>query len=172
MVKWCNEYGEMVQRIHTISHGDMMKHTSGDILFTKWKNGETVILTFVSPLFCAPLQQWVPSPLLDSISCCIRRLVSGCFRVDRIIVPLADQTPFNSVSPCCFRSKNFFFTFLLPLPTPWGFVALFNLLVLAIVRCFYTGDILYHLCATVTYTTFTNAIWSPYDRFAKVYFPV
>ena len=41
MVKWCNKYGEMVQRIHTSSHGEMVKHTSGDILFEKWKNWYT-----------------------------------------------------------------------------------------------------------------------------------
>ena len=74
MVQWCNEYCEMVQIIHTISLGEMMKHSRGDILFAKWQNCETVILTFTSPLFHYPLQQWEPSPLLDSISCFIHRL--------------------------------------------------------------------------------------------------
>ena len=54
MVKWCNKSSEIVQIIHTSSHGEMVKHTSGDILSAKWKNGETVILTFVSPLFARP----------------------------------------------------------------------------------------------------------------------
>ena len=59
MVKLCDEYDKIVQRIHTSSHGEMVKHTSRDILSVKWKNGETVILTFFSPLCCAPLQRWV-----------------------------------------------------------------------------------------------------------------
>ena len=62
MVKLCNEYGKMVQIMHTISHGEMVKHTSVDILFEKWENGETVILTFVIALFHDPL---------DCINCCI-----------------------------------------------------------------------------------------------------
>ena len=57
MLKWYNRYGEMVHRIHTSLYGEMVKHTSGDILFVKWKNGETVILTFVSSLFHAPLRR-------------------------------------------------------------------------------------------------------------------
>ena len=57
MVKLCNEYGEIVDRIRTSSRGKIVKHTSGYILFAKWHNGETVILTFVGPLFYAPLQQ-------------------------------------------------------------------------------------------------------------------
>ena len=36
MVKWCNKYDEMVQRIHTSSHGEMVKRTSGYILYAKW----------------------------------------------------------------------------------------------------------------------------------------
>ena len=68
MVKWCNKYGEIFQRIHTSSHGEMVKHTSGYILFEKWKNGETVILAFVIPLFHVSLRKWGPSQLLDYIS--------------------------------------------------------------------------------------------------------
>ena len=69
MVKLCNEYGEMVQRIHTSSHGEMVKHTSGDILSAKCQNGEMIILTFFSPLFYTPLQRWGHIPLIDSIIC-------------------------------------------------------------------------------------------------------
>ena len=100
MVKWCNGYGEMVQRIHTSSHGEMVKHTSRDVLFTKGQNYETVILTIISPLFRAPLRQWGPSSLLDSISFCIWSLVSGRYHVDPIITPQAAPTPFDTVSPC------------------------------------------------------------------------
>ena len=35
MVKLCNKYGELVQRIDTISHGEMVKYSSVDILFEK-----------------------------------------------------------------------------------------------------------------------------------------
>ena len=54
MVKWCNKCGEMAQIIHKFSHGEMVKYSSGDILFAKWKDGETVILTFVRPIIHAP----------------------------------------------------------------------------------------------------------------------
>ena len=37
MVKCCNEYGEMVQIIHTSLHGEMVKHTKGEILFGNGK---------------------------------------------------------------------------------------------------------------------------------------
>ena len=117
MVKWCNEYGEMVQRIHTSYHGILVKHASGDMLFTKWQNGETVILTFISPLFCTSLQLWGPIRLLDSISCYIHHLNSGWCLIDCLIVPLADPTPINAVSPCWFWSIHFFYNFLLPQPT-------------------------------------------------------
>ena len=168
MVKWCNESGEIVQIIHTSSHGEMVKHTSGDILSAKWQNGETVILTFISPLFCAPLRRWGPSLLLDSTRCCTRCLVYGQCRVDLLIFPRAAPTPLDDVYPRCVRSIRFFFTFLPPLPTPGGFAPFCNLLILAIAHCSYTDNILYYLCATVTYTTFTSAIWSPHDLFAKV----
>ena len=159
----------MVQRIHTSSHGEMVKHTRGDILFSKWQNGETVILNFISPLFCAPLRRWGPSPLLDSIRCYTRHLVYGQFRVDLLIFPRATPNPFDAVYPHCVRLIRFFFTFLPPMPTPGGVVPFCNLLIIAIARCSYTDDILYYLCATVTYTTFTSDIWSLYDLFAKVY---
>ena len=51
-----------------------------------------------------------------------------------------------------------------------GVVPFCNLLILAIIWCSYTGDILYYICATVTYTTFTSAICYPHEHFAKVYF--
>ena len=51
-----------------------------------------------------------------------------------------------------------------------GFIPFCNLLILAIALYSYTGDILYYLCANVTYKTFTHAICSPHERFAKVYF--
>ena len=148
----------------------MEKHTGRDILFEKWKNGETVILTFVSPLFCYPLKWWGPIPLLVSISCCIHRLSSGRWSVDSLIVLRAAPTNFNSISPHWFQSIQFFITFLPPSQTPGEFSPFFNLLILSIARFSYTGDILYYLCATVTFTTFTSAIWSPHGNFTKVYF--
>ena len=126
-----------------------------------------IILTFISPLFRAPLRRWGPSPLLESISCRIRHLVPGRCRVDCLIVPRANPTPFDAVPLRFFRSIHFFFTFLPPPPTPGGFVPFWNLLIIDTPRCSYTGDILYYLCATVTYTTFTSSIWSPHDCFAK-----
>ena len=74
MVKWCNKYGEMVQIINTSSHGEILKHASRYILFAKCQNGETVILTFTSPIFHESLQQWVPSSFLYCVGCCICRL--------------------------------------------------------------------------------------------------
>ena len=109
--------------------------------------------------------------LLDSISCCIQRLVSGRCRVDRLIIPQSFPTLSDDVSPPLLLID----TFLLYLPyatanTGGGVGPLLKLLVLDITCCSYTGDILYYICATVKYTTFTSAIWSPHDRFAKVYF--
>ena len=54
MVKWCNKSGEMLQRIHTSSYGEMEKHLCVDILWAKWKNYETVIIIFIGPLLCPP----------------------------------------------------------------------------------------------------------------------
>ena len=68
----------MVQIIHISSHGEILKHISGDILFEICKYGEMVILTFVSPLFNVPLRKWGPSPLIDSISCWIFRVCISC----------------------------------------------------------------------------------------------
>ena len=167
MVKLCNEYGEIVEIIHTSSHCEIVKHTSGDIIFAKWQNGATVILIFVSPLFCAPLQRRGPIPLPDFIWR-IYRFVSVRCRIDHLIVLRAAWRPFDAVSPCWFWFIHFFFTFLLPPPTPGWFIPFCNLLILATPWCSYTGDILYYLCANVTYTTFTSAIKSLYERFAKV----
>ena len=115
MVKWCNKkhfhiikmkrwikYGEMVQIIHTSSHGEMLKQNSGYILLVKWQNGKTVILTFVSPLFRDPLQWWVLSPQPGYISCCIRRLVSWRFRVDRLFSHKTLQRPSMPYPPAAF----------------------------------------------------------------------
>ena len=170
MLKWCNKYGEMVQRIHTSSHGEMLEKTSGDILFTKWQNDETVILTFIIPLFRAPLRQRGTSLLLDSISWCIQRLISGQCCIDCLIFPQAATTPFHALSHRCFRSIHLFLTFLLPPPTSGGFVHLFNLLVISVSCCSYNDNILHYLCATVTYTTLTGTIWYLHDCFAKVCF--
>ena len=75
---------------------------------------------------------------------------------------------------CCNPPLLLINTFLLYLPSTTantgGVVPFCNLLILSIVRCFYNGDILYYLCATVTFTTFTSAIWSPHGNFTKVYF--
>ena len=97
----------MVQRIRISSHGEMVKHNSRDILFAKWKNGETVILTFIGPLFRAPLRQWGPSPLLDSISCCVQYLVYGRCRVDFLIMPRAAPTTFDAIPPTDFDQYIF-----------------------------------------------------------------
>ena len=78
MVKWCNKSGEIVLIIQTSSHGKMVKQTSRDTLSTKWQNGETVILTVISPLFNALFQRWGPSLLLESIRCCIYCLCISC----------------------------------------------------------------------------------------------
>ena len=169
MVKWCNKSGEIVLIIQTSSHGKMVKQTSRDTLSAKWQNGETVILTFIIPLFCAPLRRWGQSPLLDSIRCFTRRLVYGQCRVDILIFPRAAPTPLYAVYPHCVWSMYFFFTFLLPLPTPGGFVPFCNILIIAIAHYSYADDILYYLCDTVTYTTFTSAIFSTHDLFAKVH---
>ena len=56
MVKWFNNYGEMVKRIQTSSYGEIVKQSNGYILFTKRLNGDMVILAFVSPLFHIPLR--------------------------------------------------------------------------------------------------------------------
>ena len=169
MVKWCNESGEMVQRIHTSLHCEMVKHTSGDILFAKCKNSETVILAFVIPLFQAPLQQWGPILLLESIRCCFWHIISGWCYVYRLIIPWGALTPFDAVSSRFFWLIHFFFAFFPPPPTPGGLVPFCNLFIITIVCVSYTGNILYYLCVTVRYTTFTSAIWSPHDLFVKFY---
>ena len=66
-------------------------------------------------------------------------------------------------------------TFLLCLPsttanTGRGVVKFYKLLILAIIRCPYTGDIIYYLCDTITYTTSTSATWYLHDHFVEVYF--
>ena len=137
MVKWCREYTQ----VHMV----------------KWWNTLAEISS-ISSIFSAPL---------DSISCFIFHIVSGWCHVDGLIVPQAVPMPFNAAYSRCFWLIHFIFTFLPPPPTPGGFVPFWNLLIIDTPRCSYTGDILYYLCATVTYTTFTSSIWSPHDCFAK-----
>ena len=54
MVKRCKEYGEMMQRIHTISHGEMVKHTSEDILLAKWEKRWNVYTNLRQPSLSRP----------------------------------------------------------------------------------------------------------------------
>ena len=118
MVRWCKGYGKIVHIIHTSSHGEMVKHSSGDILFEKWRNGETVMLTFSALSFILPLDNGKKSRFLTppaSVSD-----VSGKYRIDPKIVSWAAHTPFDAVPPRCFWSILFFFTFLPPLPALWG----------------------------------------------------
>ena len=116
MVKWCNKYGEMVQRIHPSSQGESLKNASRDILFAKWKNCKMVILTFVVPLSHAPLQQQGTSLFLDSVSCCIR-----CFYISSLwAMPcwLSNRpTSRSNELWCCILSLTLINTFLLCLPS-------------------------------------------------------
>ena len=81
MVKWRNKYGEIVQRIHMISHSEIVKHNSIDILFTKLQNCKMVKWLY-SPssttVFRTPLQQWGQIPFLESIGCFLRNLCIIC----------------------------------------------------------------------------------------------
>ena len=174
VVKWCNVYGEMVQIIHTSSHGKMVKHSSGDILFAKWLDSETVLYSPSSALsFTAPSDDGDRASFLTPWSAAFivsASVISGWCHIDRLILPRADPAPFGALSPRCFRSIHFSFTFFLPLPTSGGFVPFApfcNLLVLAIALCSYTGDILYSLCATIIYKTFASAVWSHKTAFRK-----
>ena len=88
-------------------------------------------------------------------------VVSGRCRVDCLIVPLSSPMPLYAVSPPWFWSIHFLFTFLPQLPIPGGVVPFCNLLIFAIFLRSYTGDILYYLCATVTYRNFTGSVWFP-----------
>ena len=57
MVKWWNKPSAMLKTIHTTSHGIVLKHISGDVLFAKWKNGKTVkqlYSPFVAVSFASP----------------------------------------------------------------------------------------------------------------------
>ena len=150
MVKWCREYTQ----VHMVKWWNTLAEISSS------QNGKMAILHFFGALLRAPL---------ESIICCVCRLVYWRCRVDGLIFPRSAPTLFNSVSPRWFWSIHFLFAFLMPPPTLRGFVPFCNLL-LAIVWCSYTGDVLYYLCATVTYTTFTSSIWYPHDFFAKAYF--
>ena len=158
MVKWCNKYGEMVQRIHTSSHGEMVKHTSGDILLAELKNGYTRLLwpsisrvSWIHQLLHMPSRLWV-------VPC-------WCYN--------CPTSPSNALQ-CHTPPLLLINTCLLYIPSATantgGVVPFLNLLILAIVQCSFNGDILYYLCATLTYTTFTSDIWSPHYRFLKVYF--
>ena len=95
--------------------------------------------------------------------------VYGRCHDDRLILPQNAPTPFDAIPPRYFWSIHFLFIFLLLPPTPGGFLPLFNLLILAIDQCSYTGNILYYLSDTVTYKTLTSVVWSRHERFAKVY---
>ena len=72
---WWNVVTNMVRlcTVYTISHGEKVKHSSGDILTTKFLNGETVIFMSVSPIFHPPPppRQWGPIRLIESIGFCI-----------------------------------------------------------------------------------------------------
>ena len=71
------------------------------------------------------------------------------------------QCPYMPYPPPWFLSIHFLFTFLPQLPIPGGVVPFCNLLIFAIFLRSYTGDILYYLCATVTYRNFTGSVWFP-----------
>ena len=68
----------------------MVKHSSTETLFEKWRNRKMVILTFVCHIFDRLFWIWVQIPILDSISCCIRHLWGwrvDCLHVPRTIYP-------------------------------------------------------------------------------------
>ena len=100
IVKWWNKYGAMVQRIHTISNGEMMKHSSGDTLCVKKfylpepyisstdlsDNGEKS--WFLSPLAAEPIVS--------------ASVVSRWWHFDCLNIPRADPTPFDAVFTAAF----------------------------------------------------------------------
>ena len=157
----CNKYGEMVQRIHTSSPGEMAKHSSGDILFEKWRHGEMVILTFVKTI-------------IHSNRCCIYRL---CISRLWALLHWSSYTPMvHSNTLWCRISLLFLvdtFLFYLPFATAntggvgGGVVPFCNILILSIAPCYYNNNILYYLCTTVKYTTFNSAVWSCITNFQR-----
>ena len=154
MVKWFNNYGEMVKRIQTSSYGEIVKQSNGYILFTKRLNGDMVILAFVSPLFHIPLRWWRMSPLLDSIRCCIHHLcISHLWYVPHCLSNFA--TILTNFLLFCIPLLLLINTFILFLPSAttntggWG--PFCNVLLLYIACCSYTGDIVYFLCVNITY---------------------
>ena len=135
----------------------MVKYSSGDILLTKWRNGETVILTFVSIIFHNPTeggdQAHFLTPSYDASIVSASVLSRWCC-IDLIIVPWAAPTTFDVYLPPTTINTG-----------GGGFVPFCNLLILAIAICSDTGNILYYLCDNVTYKTFASAVWSLHDRF-------
>ena len=155
MVKWWNKLVE----ISSSQNGKMVKRLyspSSSLSFTPPSDngGQACILTTLA----------IASALSASV-------VSGQCRDYFLIVPQAATTHLDAITPRWFWSVYFFFTLLPPPLTPGGGVVhLFNVLVLAIILCSFTDNLLYYLCDTVTYTTLTTAVWSLHDRIIKVYF--
>ena len=65
MMKWFNKYDETVQRIHTSSHDEMVKHTSRDILFAKWKKMKWLYLSSSALFFVPPSNDGVQAHFLN-----------------------------------------------------------------------------------------------------------
>ena len=156
MVKWWNTLVE----ISSLQNGKMEKSL----------NSPSSDLSFLPPSKDGDQASFLtPSAAASAVSASV---VSGRCHVDIRIFPQAATMNVNAVSPHCFQSIHYFYAFLPPSPTPGGggVVPFCNLLIFAIVCCPYTGDIIYDLCDTITYTTSTSATWSLHDQFVKVYF--
>ena len=150
----------------------MANHTSGGILITKGQNSETVILTFVRPLFHAPLQRCGPIPLLESIRCCIHRICINCLWAvpfwSSNLPMIRSNTLLCLINLLILINKFILYHHSSTVNTE-GFSPFCNILILAIIFCSYTCYILYYLCATLIYTAFTYSVWYLHDRFANMY---
>ena len=146
MVKWCKDYVKMVQIIHTSSHGEMVKKSIRDILFSKFQHSETFILPFVRTLFHSPLWGWGPIPLIDSIRCCICRLYIHCLCMVTHWLSYFPTSCSNAFQ-CRIPPLLFIDTFLIFLHSNITNtrveVPFVNLLIITIALCSCTGSILF-----------------------------
>ena len=141
----------------------MVKHSSGDIHLEKYKmlkrlySPSSSLSFVVHPDDGDQSRFFTPSSASSNVSV---SFIYGRYLVYNRIFPQAAPMTSDAVSPHFFQWIHFYFNFLLPFSTPGRVVPFCSLLILAIAQCSYTGELLYHLCANVKYTTFTRSFWS------------